>query len=98
MKTVSFLTPLLACAAALPAPEAEPLVARATGALSAWLASGSSVSLQGVLANIGANGAKAQGAAAGVVVASPSKSNPDCMYTTARRGLIIIQCVLSNGH
>lgn len=37
-----------------------------------------SVSIQGVLANIGSDGSKAQGAAAGIVVASPSKSNPDC--------------------
>jgi glucoamylase len=36
------------------------------------------ISIKGVLANIGADGSKAQGAAAGIVVASPSKSNPDC--------------------
>jgi glucoamylase len=38
------------------------------------------VSIKGVLANIGADGSKAQGASAGIVVASPSRSNPDCMY------------------
>lgn len=36
------------------------------------------ISITGVLANIGADGSKASGAAAGAVVASPSKSNPDC--------------------
>jgi glucoamylase len=36
------------------------------------------VSIKGVLANIGTDGSKAQGASAGIVVASPSRSNPDC--------------------
>jgi glucoamylase len=38
------------------------------------------ISIKGVLANIGTDGSKAQGASAGIVVASPSKSNPDCKY------------------
>lgn len=37
--------------------------------------------LKRVLCNIGPNGCAAAGAAAGVVVASPSKSNPDCKST-----------------
>jgi glucoamylase len=41
------------------------------------------ISIKGVLANIGTDGSKAQGAAAGIVVASPSKSNPDCEYSGA---------------
>lgn len=36
------------------------------------------ISLKGVLANIGPDGSGAEGAAAGIVVASPSKSEPDC--------------------
>lgn len=36
------------------------------------------VSINGVLANIG-GGSKAPGVPAGIVVASPSRSNPDCM-------------------
>lgn len=36
------------------------------------------VSIRGVLANIGTDGSKAQGVPAGIVVASPSRSNPDC--------------------
>ena len=36
------------------------------------------ISLAGVLANIGPDGSGAQGASAGVIVASPSKSDPDC--------------------
>jgi hypothetical protein len=33
-----------------------------------------------VLANIGPDGKEAQGAAPGVVVASPSRENPDCRF------------------
>ena len=36
------------------------------------------IALEGVLANIGPNGSLVPGAAAGFVVASPSKVNPDC--------------------
>lgn len=36
------------------------------------------ISINGVLANIGPNGSKAQGVPAGILVASPSRSNPDC--------------------
>jgi glucoamylase len=36
------------------------------------------IALEGVLANIGPNGSMVPGAAAGLVVASPSKVNPDC--------------------
>lgn len=38
------------------------------------------VALQGVLNNIGPDGAKVPGAGAGFVIASPSKVNPDCEY------------------
>lgn len=39
------------------------------------------VALQSALNNIGPNGALAQGASAGIVVASPSKVDPDCTST-----------------
>ena len=38
------------------------------------------IALQGVLNNIGPDGAKVLGAGAGFVVASPSKVDPDCEY------------------
>lgn len=53
------------------------LVNRQSG-LNSWIQSQDTRSLSGVLANIGPNGAYAYGANAGVVLASPSKSNPDC--------------------
>lgn len=51
---------------------------RATGSLSSFIASESPIALQGVLNNIGSTGSKVPGAAAGLVVASPSKSDPNC--------------------
>lgn len=52
------------------------LYTRAT--LEEFIASQSQVSITGVLANIGPDGSKAQGVSAGLVIASPSRSNPDC--------------------
>jgi glucoamylase len=53
---------------------------RATGSLSSWLAFENGVALQGILNNIGSSGSKAAGAKAGIIVASPSKSDPDCGF------------------
>lgn len=39
------------------------------------------VSIKGVLANIGPDGSRAQGASAGAVVASPSRTDPDCKWS-----------------
>lgn len=61
--------------AAVAVPELSP---RATVSLDAWLATETAVSLNGILANIGADGAYAQSANPGVIIASPSTSNPDC--------------------
>ena len=54
---------------------------RATGSLSSFIASESPIALQGVLNNIGSTGSKAPGAASGLVVASPSTSNPNCKWS-----------------
>lgn len=40
------------------------------------------IALQGVLDNIGPNGVKVPGAGRGIVIASPSKANPDCKGPT----------------
>jgi glucoamylase len=47
--------------------------------LSTFISKQNDISLQGVLANIGSDGSRAQGASPGVVVASPSTTDPDCM-------------------
>lgn len=53
---------------------------RATGSLNSYIASESPIALQGILDNIGADGSDAAGADPGIVIASPSKTNPDCTY------------------
>ncbi|KAK2805315.1 hypothetical protein FQN50_006216 [Emmonsiellopsis sp. PD_5] len=68
-----------------------PLTPRATGSLDAWIAKESPYALQGLLANIGADGSKAQGAVAGIVVASPSKSDPDYFYTWTRDASLVFK-------
>jgi glucoamylase len=57
------------------------LQARATGSLSSYIATESQIALSGVLANIGSSGSAVPGAGSGLVIASPSTSNPDCMYS-----------------
>jgi glucoamylase len=80
--TISRLSSVLCALAlgqtALAAPQLSP---RATTSLDAWLASETTVSLNGILDNIGASGAYAQSAKAGVVIASPSTDSPDCECT-----------------
>jgi glucoamylase len=51
-----------------------------TGTLDSWIAQESPFALEGILANIGSSGSQVSGAASGIVIASPSKSNPDCMF------------------
>lgn len=72
----------------------KPLEARATGSLTSWLASESPIALQGVLNNVGASGSKAQGAKSGIVVASPSKSNPDYFYTWTRDSALTFKALI----
>lgn len=57
---------------------APQLEARATASLDAWLASETTVAREGILDNIGSSGAYAASAKPGIVIASPSTSNPDC--------------------
>ena len=48
--------------------------------LDQWLTAQEPIAVQGVLDNIGSQGSKVEGSADGVVVASPSKSEPDCEF------------------
>lgn len=56
---------------------------RAAGSLASFIASEGPVALQGVLNNIGSGGVFAPGVATGLVVASPSKANPDCQCVSS---------------
>lgn len=61
--------------AALAAPQLAP---RATGSLDTWLASETAVAREGILDNIGSDGAYAKSSKSGIVIASPSTDSPDC--------------------
>ena len=67
--------------AAVPATNPRDVVyGRASGSLDNFIATESPIALQGVLNNIGSTGSKAPGASSGIVIASPSTSNPNCKY------------------
>lgn len=68
---------------------------RATGSLDSWLTSESPVAQEGVLNNIGAKGVKVPGASAGVVVASPSKVNPNCKLRAQNFKMLTLMANLS---
>ncbi|KAJ5126576.1 glycosyl hydrolase family 15 [Penicillium atrosanguineum] len=67
---------------------------RRQSSLESFIQSESTVALQGVLNNIGANGSSVAGASSGVVVASPSKSNPDYFYTWTRDAALTLAMVV----
>jgi hypothetical protein len=52
--------------------------------LQEFIDSESTVTLNGVLANIGPSGVRVPGADSGIVVASPSRANPDCKWIVKR--------------
>ncbi|CAE6477837.1 unnamed protein product [Rhizoctonia solani] len=52
------------------------------------------ISKAGILANIGPNGAKDQGAYKGVVIASPSKVDPDYVYTWTRDSALVYKVLV----
>lgn len=68
--------------------------------LSSFIVKNRPVALQGILNNIGPDGAKVAGAAPGLVIASPSKANPDCKQAMSQlliyRVLRDIQAVSSH--
>jgi glucoamylase len=65
--------------------QSTPLVSQKRQAsIDSFVQTQAAVSINGVLANIGVDGSKAQGVPAGIVVASPSRSDPDCTYQVLR--------------
>ncbi|KAI5306530.1 hypothetical protein KEM56_000427 [Ascosphaera pollenicola] len=59
-----------------------------------WLEQGSQKALQGILNNIGSGGSKVDGASTGIVVASPSKSDPDYFYTWTRDAAMVMKAIV----
>ncbi|KAK0202042.1 glucoamylase [Desarmillaria ectypa] len=60
----------------------------------AYIASESPIAKAGVLANIGPSGSKSSGAKPGVVIASPSHSNPDYLFTWTRDSSLVFQALI----
>ncbi|KAK7711543.1 glycoside hydrolase 15 protein [Botryosphaeria dothidea] len=61
-----------------------------------FISTESPIAYAGVLANIGDDGSKVAGAAAGIVVASPSKSEPDYFYTWTRDASLVFKALVDH--
>ncbi|KFY89905.1 hypothetical protein V500_05399, partial [Pseudogymnoascus sp. VKM F-4518 (FW-2643)] len=59
-----------------------------------FLASESPIALTNLLCNIGSTGACVSGAASGLVMASPSQTNPDYFYTWTRDSALTFKCIV----
>ncbi|KAJ9492467.1 hypothetical protein VN97_g756 [Penicillium thymicola] len=85
MLTLNVLTVLLAPGVLSSALPARDLHARGLDTAGA---------LKGILNNIGADGSAVSGASAGIVVASPSKSDPDYFYTWTRDAALTFKVLI----
>ncbi|KAK0487707.1 glucoamylase [Armillaria novae-zelandiae] len=65
-----------------------------SSAIDAYVALESPIAKAGVLANIGPSGSKSQGAKAGVVIASPSNTNPNYLFTWTRDSSLVFQALI----
>jgi glucoamylase len=77
--------------AVLAAPQLAP---RATDSLDTWLASEVPFAKEGILDNIGSDGAYAKSSKSGIVIASPSTSNPDYYYTWTRDSALVVKTLV----
>ncbi|KAL8926415.1 MAG: hypothetical protein Q9208_002958 [Pyrenodesmia sp. 3 TL-2023] len=67
---------------------------QATGTLDSFIALESPIALQGVLDNTGDAGSKVAGADPGLVIASPSKADPDYFYTWTRDSALTVSMLV----
>ncbi|KAJ7069493.1 glucoamylase [Mycena amicta] len=63
-------------------------------AVDSYIATESPIAKAGLLANIGPSGSKSQGAKAGIVIASPSNTNPDYLFTWTRDSSLVFKVIL----
>ncbi|TFK45167.1 glucoamylase [Crucibulum laeve] len=66
-----------------------------TNTAEAFFASESPIAKTGLLANIGPSGSKSSGAKSGVVIASPSRSSPDYLYTWTRDSALVFLAIVN---
>ncbi|KAL9601324.1 MAG: hypothetical protein Q9219_002619 [cf. Caloplaca sp. 3 TL-2023] len=67
---------------------------RAPGSLDSFITSESPIALQRVLDNVGSTGSKATEVDPGLVIASPSKSDPDYFYTWTRDSALTMKMLV----
>ncbi|KAI0850178.1 carbohydrate-binding module family 20 protein [Daldinia vernicosa] len=63
-------------------------------AVDSFIATEEPIALEKLLSNIGSTGSSAQGASDGIVVASPSKSDPDYFYTWSRDAALVFKAII----
>ncbi|PGH00556.1 hypothetical protein AJ80_09162 [Polytolypa hystricis UAMH7299] len=68
-------------------------LAAATGSLDAWLAIETPFALNGIFENTG-DGSRQDGVDEGIVIASPSKEDPDYFYTWTRDSALVFKCLV----
>ncbi|KAF5854936.1 hypothetical protein ETB97_010557 [Aspergillus alliaceus] len=90
---VSFNSCLRALALGSTVLAVQPIL-RQEASLDTWLSTEADVSRQAILNNIGADGEWAKGASSGVVIASPSKSDPDYFYTWTRDSGLVMKTLV----
>ncbi|KAJ6585360.1 glucoamylase [Mycena capillaripes] len=78
-----FLSALSACVSVL-----------AQTSVDSYIATESPIAKAGLLANIGPSGSKSQGAKPGVVIASPSTTNPDYLFTWTRDSSLVFKAII----
>ncbi|EUC57047.1 glucoamylase [Rhizoctonia solani AG-3 Rhs1AP] len=67
---------------------------RRQSSIDSYILTQTPISKAGILANIGADGSKDQGAKSGVVIASPSKSSPDYVYAWTRDSALVFKVLV----
>ncbi|KAI8963374.1 carbohydrate-binding module family 20 protein [Daldinia sp. FL1419] len=63
-------------------------------AVDSFIATEEPIALEKLLSNIGSSGSNAQGASDGIVVASPSTSDPDYFYTWTRDAALVFKAII----
>ena len=65
-----------------------------SGTVDAYYATESAIAKSGLLANIGPSGSKSSGAASGIVIASPSTTNPNYLYSWTRDSALTLKVII----
>jgi glucoamylase len=66
----------------------------AQSSVDSYISSEYPIAKAGLLANIGPSGAKSHGASPGVVIASPSTTNPNYLFTWIRDASLVFQKII----